>query len=195
MANDINLVLESERLILRPLTLDDTELEVELGTDPEVMRYAGGTEPAQQTRQDMHKYVRRCAGGCIGVWCVADRVTGEKLGSAILLPMPIDEDDTNWDLIVGDDIPPGEIEVGYLFKRSAWGNGFATETTKRLLKFAFEETPLEEVVATIDFDNKASGRVLEKAGLTGEGVRRSYGGDSLGFRITRQQWLKARGKV
>ena len=90
------------------------------------------------------------AGGCIGIWTVINRLTQEKLGSALLLPLPIDEEDTQWDLIQGDDLPDAEIEIGFLFKRSAWGKGYATEACSRLVRFAFEKTPLTEVVAVID---------------------------------------------
>lgn len=186
----MNLNLKSERLLLRPVRETDLDVEVEMGTDPEVMKYIGELETREKIVQDMPKFVRRCAGGCIGIWCVLERSTEEKLGTAILLPLPIEEDDTNWDLVVGDELPDCEIEIGYMLKRSAWGRGYATEATKRLLKFAFEETPLEELVATIDPENTASRRVLEKCGLVYEGIRRAYAVDCPGFRITRQQWLE-----
>jgi ribosomal-protein-alanine N-acetyltransferase len=186
----MNLNLKSERLLLRPLAESDLDVEIEIGTDPEVMKYIGELDTEESLVQQMPKFVRRCAGGCIGVWCVIERSTKEKLGTVILLPLPIEEDDTNWDLVVGDEFPDCEIEIGYILKRSAWGKGYATEATKRLLKFAFEETPLEELVATIDPDNAASRRVLEKCGLDYEGIRRAYAIECPGFRITRQQWLE-----
>ena len=102
--------------------------------------------------------------------------------------MPIDEDDTNWDLVEGPDIPDCEIEVGYILKRSAWQKGYATEICRRMLAFAFEETPLADVVASIDDDNKNSRRVLHKCGLRDDGRRRAYGEQTLCFRITREQW-------
>ena len=71
-----------------------------------------------------------------------------------------------------------------------WGKGYATEACKRLLRFAFEETPLKEVVATIDPENTASQRVLEKSGLIYEGMRRAYAVQCPGFRLTREQWLE-----
>ena len=186
----MNLILKSERLLLRPLAKTDVELEIEIGTDPEVMKYVAEPDTEDSVVRGMPNYIKRCAGGCIGVWCVVDRSTKEKLGTAILLPLPIEEDDTNWDLVAGDELPDGDIEIGYMLKRSAWGKGYATEATKRLLKFAFEETPLEELVATIDSENTASQRVLEKCGLVPEGMRRAYAEDCPGFRITRQQWLE-----
>jgi RimJ/RimL family protein N-acetyltransferase len=187
----MNLDLKSERLLLRPLAETDSDVAIELFTDPAVIRYVCETYTEQQVVvEEMPKYTKRCAGGCIGAWCVVERATQEKLGMAILLPLPIEEDDRNWDLVVGDDVPDCEIEIGYILKKSAWGRGYATEATKRLLKFAFEETPLEELVATTNSENTASQRVLEKSGLVYEGMRRAYAVDCPGYRITRQQWLE-----
>ena len=186
----MNLDLKSERLLLRPFAETDSDVAIELFTDPAVIRYVCETYTEQQVVEEMPKYTKRCAGGCIGAWCVVERATQEKLGMAILLPLPIEEDDRNWDLVVGDDVPDCEIEIGYILKKSAWGKGYATEATKRLLKFAFEETPLEELVATTNSENTASQRVLEKSGLVYEGMRRAYAVDCPGYRITRQQWLE-----
>ncbi len=61
--------------------------------------------------EDMHVVTRRCAGGCIGNWCLIDKATQEKLGTANLLPLPVELDDTDWDLVVGDRIPDGDIEM------------------------------------------------------------------------------------
>jgi len=187
---EMNLALTSERLLLRPLAETDAHVEVEMATDPEVMRHIGEVATKDQIVRDMANYTKRCAGGCIGIWCVIDRSTNEKLGNAFLLPLAVDEDDTNWDLVAGDDLPEGEIEIGYMFRKSAWGKGYATEASNRLLKFAFEETPLNEVVAVVDSKNTASRNVLEKCGMAFEGMRRAYAEQTPGFRITRQQWLE-----
>ena len=96
---------------------------------------------------------------------------------------PIELDDTDWELVAGEQIPEGDIEIGYILKKSAWGKGYATEACNRLLKFAFEETPLQEVVAVIDAENTASRKVLEKCGLSYQGQVRSYAGSNPGFRI------------
>ncbi len=182
--------LKSERLLLRPLSASDLDVGFAIFTDPEVMKYVGQLYTKDRVIQELPTALRRGGGGCIGVWCVIEQATKEKLGTAILLPLPIEEDDTNWDLVVGDELPDCEIEIGYILKRSAWGKGYATEATNRLLKFAFEETPLEELVATIDPENTASQRVLEKCGLIYEGIRRAYAVECPRFRITRQQWLE-----
>lgn len=185
----MKLELLADRLLLRPLKLDDVDLAIEMFTDPEVTRYIGGVHTAKKIRAEMHKYIRRCGGGCIGVWCALDQKTSEKLGTGILLPMPIDEDDTDWDLVKGSEIPDCDIEVGYILKKSAWGRGYATEICKRLLAFAFEQTPLTDVVACIDDDNENSRNVLYKCGLQDDGRRRAYGDQLPCFRITRKQWI------
>jgi ribosomal-protein-alanine N-acetyltransferase len=188
--SDVNLELETDRLLLRPLVESDWDLAVETFTDPEVMRFVAEVSSEENVAEEMKAYVRRGAGGRIGVWCVLCRQTDEKLGTAILLPMPIEEDDTDWSLLQEDRYPDIEIEVGYILKRSAWGNGYATEACRRLVQFAFEETELDEVVAVTDPDNAVSQRVLRKCGLRDEGLRRAYAHVIPAFRISRQQWLE-----
>ena len=188
----MNIDFESDRLLFRPLAEADLDLAVEQWTDPDVVRFTGGkTYTEEELAREMPIVVRRCAGGCIGVWCLIDKETTEKLGTALLLPMPVELDDTDWDLVVGEEIPEGDIEIGYILKKSAWGKGYATEACERLLKFAFEEAPLEEVVAAIHPDNAASRRVLEKCGLIYQGLIRSYACDVPGFRMTRQEWRQS----
>lgn len=185
----MNLVFESDRLLFRPLADTDIDLVIDLWTDPDVVKYvADRTFTEEELDEEMPLIVRRCAGGCIGIWCLIDKTTREKLGTAILLPLPVDLDDTDWDLVVGDGIPEGEIEIGYILKKTAWRKGYATEACKRLLQFAFEESPLQEIVATIDAENTASRNVLEKSGLIYEGLVHAYMEQIPGFRITRQQW-------
>ena len=78
----MNLNLESERLLLRPLAETDVDLEIEIGTDPEVMKYVAEPDTNESVVQQMPNFVKRGAGGCIGIWCVIDRSTNEKLGTA-----------------------------------------------------------------------------------------------------------------
>jgi ribosomal-protein-alanine N-acetyltransferase len=160
-------------------------------TDPEVMKYVSDVSDEETVTAEMDAYLRRGAGGRIGIWCMLRRDTGEKLGTSILLPLPIEQDDTDWSLLREDSYPDGEIEVGYILRRSAWGNGYATEACRRLVQFAFEETELDEIVAVTDPENAVSQKVLRKCGLRDEGSRRAYAADVPAFRISRQQWLES----
>ncbi len=185
----MNLVLESDRLLLRPLSENDLDVSIAILTDPAVMRYVAETRTEEQVIQEHPATLNRFAGGCVGFWCVIDRRTNEKLGTALLQPLPIDVKGTPWNLVGGEELPDGEVEVGYFLKRSAWGKGYATEACLRLLKFVFEETQLPEIVAITAPGHTASRKVLMKSGLIAEGMRRAYAGQRPGFRITRQQWL------
>lgn len=186
-------MLRTERLLLRPLTKNDEDLGRALLMAPAVMEHLGGAYTEARLLKEMEIATRRGAGGAIGVWCVLDGETDEKLGTGVLLPLPTEEDDTNWDLVSGEALPDAEIEVGYLLKESAWGKGYATEICRRLVRFAFEETALEEVVAITSPTNDASQNVLRKAGLRDVGMRRAYASLCPGFKITREQWLGAVG--
>lgn len=189
----MDLTLATERLLLRPVTLSDIDLAVELFTDPGVVRHVGGLMTPDAIVKEMPMWTRRGGdGGCIGVWCVSDRQTSEKLGTGALLPMPIEDDDTDWDTVVENEMPDSDVEVGYILKQSAWGKGYATEICRRLLQFAFEQTSLDEVVATFDDEHRKSRHVLVKCGFTDHGRRFCYGEDSVNFRITREEWIAGR---
>ena len=187
----MKLVLYTDRLTLIPFHMSDADIAVELFTDPKVLRFTGGVMEEEEVRRELPNWIHRGGNGCIGIWCISDRDTSENYGSGYLLPMPVDEDDTEWDLVVPGSMPDCDIEVGYFLKRSAWGNGFATEFCKRLLKFAFEETALKELVATLDEANTNSRNVLEKAGFSYGGRIRAYGKDGPVFRISREEWTES----
>lgn len=186
------LVLHTERLTLIPFDESDVELAIEMFTDADVLKFAGGAVEEHEIRKEMSNWIKRGGNGCIGIWCVTDRNSGEKFGSAALLPMPVEEDDTDFDLVVPGQMPDGDVEVGYFLKRSAWGKGYATEACKRLLQLAFEESPLSEVVASYDAGNDASRNVLLKSGFVDRGVRRCYGEDGPDLRISREEWLESK---
>lgn len=188
----MKLILDGPRLRLRPIEQADLALGIELFTDPRVTKYAGGVQTEEQLTAEMPLYLRRGGGGCIGVWCVMLRETQEQLGTAALIPLPIDKDDTDWDLVDGPNLPDAEIEIGYFLKPAAWGKGFASEAARTLLDFAFRETPLQEIVAVTEPENTASQNVLRKAGFEDSGTRRAYAMELPGFRITRERWHRRR---
>ena len=64
------------------------------------------------------------------------------------------------------DAAPGEVELGYRLRKSAWGKGYATEGSRALICKGFTEFGVQRVVAEAMAVNLASRRVMEKAGLT-----------------------------
>lgn len=186
----MKLELLSDRLILTPLELTDIDLAVELWTDPEVVRHICEVPTEAEVRQEMSDTIKRGGNGGIGTWCIADRKTGEKLGSTYLLPMPTEDDDVDYGLIIMGQMPDADIEVGYFLKRSAWGKGYATEVCKRILQFAFQEASLDTVVASVDANNIASQNVLEKSGFVYLGQTLCWGRDSPIYKMSRDDWIE-----
>ena len=183
------LVLETERLRLTPFVMADTDIAQTVLCDPEVMRFVADAITPDAVVTHMTDAVKRGAGGRIGIWCITRKDTSEKIGDGVLIPVPIDADDTDWSQVVPDAYPDAQIEVGYLLKPSAWGQGFATEACRRLLRFAFEQTDLAEVVATTDPENAKSHHVLQKCGMRALGQKRAYGYDEVEwYEITREAW-------
>jgi len=110
----MDLKLLTERTKLTPLAPADVDVALEMFTDPDVTRFAGSVMSEDKIRQMMSVWIRRGGNGCIGIWCISDRDTGEKYGSCALLPMPIDEDDTNWGLVTPDVMPEGDVKESWI---------------------------------------------------------------------------------
>jgi [ribosomal protein S5]-alanine N-acetyltransferase len=66
------------------------------------------------------------------------------------------------------------VEIGYLVRRSEWGKGYAPEMLEEVIRWAFSCSWFHRVWATCDTDNTRSARVMEKAGMSREGILRSW---------------------
>ncbi len=147
--------LETERLVLRRFTEADAGDLFTLDEDPEVMRFLNGGRPRSRDtirNKTLPRFVRsyeRFEG--FGVWAAVERSTGAFLGWFAFFPPEADD--------------PGEVELGYRLRRSAWGKGYATEGSRALIRKGFTELGVERVVADTMTVNAASRRVMEKAGL------------------------------
>jgi RimJ/RimL family protein N-acetyltransferase len=145
-------VLTTERLRLEPLTVDHTELLVELDSDPEVLRFIFGRALAREEVVEtfMPRRIRPEADARgLGYW-VGYR-EDEWLG---------------WWCVSLVDADPAAAELGYRLRRTAWGRGYASEGARALLEHAFETVGLDRVWATTMAVNTGSRRVLEAVGLT-----------------------------
>lgn len=183
------LLLETERLWLSPFSRDDIDIATAVLCDPDVMHFIADAMTPEAVAEHMPDAVKRGAGGRIGIWCATRKDTAQKIGDAVLTPVPIDNGDIDWSQVVPDAYPKDQIEVGYLLVRDAWGQGFASEICARLLRFAFDMTDLSEVVATTDPCHAKSQHVLRKCGMRAIGQKRAYGDDNVDwFKITRAAW-------
>jgi RimJ/RimL family protein N-acetyltransferase len=137
-------VVETERLRLRPLTMDDVDALFELDSDPEVMRYTLHGRPS--TYDEVVEMVQARIGAR---WVGDDRSTGAFVGW--------------WALLPGE---PGEYEIGYRLRREMWGRGLATEGMRALIDAAFDHLGATRLWAQTMAVNRRSRAVMERCGLT-----------------------------
>jgi RimJ/RimL family protein N-acetyltransferase len=155
--------LLTDRLLLRDIAEADAELLFDLDSDPEVMRFLGprpAPDVASYGDRIRAVYVPLQAHPWHGVRVVLDRASGEFLGWVFVRPAAASRDarELGW-------TRPGEEEVGFRYRRHAWGRGVATEAATPLVRLALADPATTAVVACARADNAGSLRVLEKLGL------------------------------
>jgi RimJ/RimL family protein N-acetyltransferase len=152
----MQIFLATDRLVLRRFTIADADNLVSLDADPEVMRFITGGVPTSRTEildevlPAFLGYYQRYEG--YGFWAAIEKETGEFLGWFHFRPRA--------------GAAPGEVELGYRLRKSAWGKGYATEGSRALIRAGFTQFGVQRVVAETMAVNLASRRVMEKAGLT-----------------------------
>jgi RimJ/RimL family protein N-acetyltransferase len=134
----------------------------ELDSDPRVMRYIG--HGGVRTREDVDATLQRVLRAYalypgLGTWRASRRGNGDFVGWFALKYVP----------------GTVEVEVGYRLRYAAWGKGFATEGSRSLVDYGFDELGLHRIIGITHPDNVASQRVLAKAGLVEVGFGYYYG--------------------
>lgn len=147
------MTLATERLRLRPWRSDDVEAWHVIWGDPEVIWW-GANESLEQSRGILERLVAAQAKWQPGVsWFAVTRQDEEGIiGDVLLQP---------------GHFGPG-LEIGWHFRRDAWGQGYATEAAARVLTYAIEELEIERVYALVEVNNERSMRIIQKLGLARE---------------------------
>jgi RimJ/RimL family protein N-acetyltransferase len=143
--------LTTPRLRLLPLGEQDLDDLSRLLADPAVTRFlgGGGTRTREETAALMPDIVAHWEQRGYGIWSVRDRETGTFMGRCGLRFLP--------------DV--GEVELLYTFEQAYWGRGYATEAAEASVRFAFERTPLNRLIALAFPENHRSRNVMEKLGM------------------------------
>ena len=141
----MNLILETERLILRTLCETDAEDVFEWVGDPIVNRYM--PYPVYQNVEQVKKWIQSIQPEDYEFGFVL-KETGKVIGSGS----------------IGLNAE-NRYELGYNLKRRYWGRGYATEAARAMIDWAYHELRATDFVASHATDNTASGRVLEKCGF------------------------------
>ena len=141
----------TSRLLLRPATAADLSDLHRLEQDPEVMRYLNGGRPTPlEPDADASAGFLMPRGPDDGLWVVVEPRSGRFLGWVSLRAQ-------------GD-----AGDLGYRFRREAWGHGYATEAASAVLADGFERLTLARVTAKTMAVNLASRRVMERLGMRHE---------------------------
>jgi RimJ/RimL family protein N-acetyltransferase len=168
--------LETERLILRQLTLADLDDLAAMYADPEVRRhFPDGTLSREETLEELEWFIdihyERYG---FGLWATVRKDNGRCIGRCGLLPW-LRSDTRAGDLISlepADEEPPEperlEVEVAYLLARDQWGCGFATEAARATVDHAREVLGLSRLICLFEPENLASANVARKIAMTYE---------------------------
>jgi RimJ/RimL family protein N-acetyltransferase len=148
----MNIVIETNRLLLRTFTEDDAALIYELNLDPDVIRYTHDPiKDLVHASEILEKVIiSQYALYNHGRWAVHVKATLEFLGWCGLKYLA----------------ELNEIDLGFRFKKEGWGKGYATEAAYASIQYGFEKIGLQRIVARAEIDNIGSWKVLEKCGMT-----------------------------
>lgn len=151
--------IETKRLLLRRMTMKDAQDIFEYSRDPEVARHVLWS--AQKHISEAKEYVRymtkRYRDDLPSSWGIIDKESGKLVGT--IGYMSLSEENAS-------------VEVGYSLARWLWGKGLMTEALRAVIDYTFDAMDINRIEAQHELLNPSSGRVMEKCGMTKEGVLR-----------------------
>lgn len=149
--------LETPRLLLRKIDLSDTDDMYEYSRLDSVTKYLTWSSHVRRAQTENHIKLlqRKYASGDFYDWAVIEKTSGKMIGTCGF---------TN--------IFPKEktAEVGYVIAQDFWGKGIAKEALCEVLRFGFETFDFERIYARHMLGNDASGKVMQKCGMTFENI-------------------------
>ena len=148
--------IETKRLILREFLPGDEVGMFELDSNSEVHKYLGNNPitTIEQAREIIENICRQYIKNGIGRWATIEKTSNQFIGwSGLKFITDVENNQTNF------------YDVGYRFMPQYWGKGYATESAKAALEYAFNTMNMKEVIGTCHEENKASRKALEKCGL------------------------------
>jgi ribosomal-protein-alanine N-acetyltransferase len=137
---------ETERLILRPLTLEDLPAYHEMTNDKEALKWDYGYHESFEESEE--GFVRWILSNPIGKYGIVTKDDNTLIGNCSLR---LSEDNAG--------------EIGYMISREYWNNGYATEVANEMIRIGIEELGLEKIIGTVFEENVASQKVLNKIGM------------------------------
>ena len=147
-------VIETEHLILRELECSDEEaIFKQINSDPEVLRYYLAPFQEKMDPEYLQRTIEFCRRSQRYVWAVVLKDSGEVIGML--------------NQCNSLNIYFQSVELGYAIGRKYWNKGYTTEALKAVMDFLFDKG-IHKVYCCCISENKASRRVMEKAGMAFE---------------------------
>jgi RimJ/RimL family protein N-acetyltransferase len=159
--------LETERLLLRPISADDVDVFASFYADPEVTRYlgVGKTLSREETEASIGRMLRGWEVDGFGQLAVERKGDGAVVGRCGFLVWDAEALTPTTET---EATGPTELEVGYTLGRPYWGEGYATEAAVAVRDHAIGPMGRDRLIAFIRPDNVRSRRVAEKLGMRHE---------------------------
>ena len=154
--------LESDRLLLRPITLDDTSDLFEIYSNKEVMLYFDDREAFKdisEAEKMAKDYVEALKNKWSMRWGIVLKETGKLIGTCGFHAI------SDYDK---------RIEIGYDLNRDYWGKKVMKEALSMIISFAFENSDVNRIEAFVEPPNTASHMLLERLGFVMEGTLRKH---------------------
>ncbi len=142
-------VIETERLLLRPLRVSDVDAFVDLHADPRVSRFVGAYSH-QQALERLTAIERQWTERGHGLCAIELKSSGEFIGRSGL---------QYWEQF-------DEVELGWTLRADRWGRGYATEAAQACLDWGFARLDADYFTALVRPGNEASVKVAERLGFT-----------------------------
>ena len=153
--------LETERLLLRPLSALDLEFVFRHFSDPHVSRYLLDEEPltTREQAQAIIDFYVLPGRKPYNRWVIVRKTDARPIGTCGY---------HQWRSA------HRRAEIGYDLEEASWRQGIMTEALQTMLRYGFEQMGLNRVEALVYVENQASIRLLERLGFQREGLLRQY---------------------
>ncbi len=163
-------MLETERLIMRPLVESDVDEIFAMRSDEDIMRFIREPQGRNESLDWIKLVSARWDTEKLGFCAVIEKETDKFLGWCGIWRLQ----ETN------------ELEVGYAIEKAHWGKGFATEAAEKFIEYAFENIKPDKIVAVAEPKNLASRRVMEKLGMKFVKIAKFYERELVQYALSRE---------
>ncbi|MEG4004568.1 GNAT family protein [Microcoleus sp. Pol11C1] len=153
--------IETERLLLRKITLNDASDMFEYACNPEVSKYTMWSTHTsiEDTKYFLKSITKMYKRRELVDWGIVHKADKKFIGTCGFV---------EWSMT------HSRAEIGYALSRNYWGEGYMSEAVNAVIEFGFREMLLNRILARCEVSNIASARVMEKVGMQLEGILRQH---------------------